>query len=219
MPLSYLFSIVWQRGWMLIRGKIHSVGMGAIGKTVFIGKNVNFKCKSKIKIGTGVSIQRETYLDALSRKGIMLEDGSSIGSYTIIRCSGNFHELGQGFHLGRNSSLADYCFVGATGGVYIGDDVIGGQNICFHASNHIFVESKKLIKKQGITAQGIKIGNNCWIGAEVVFCDGVTIGNGCVIGANAVVTKSFPDNCVIAGNPAKLIKIRGDMVNESAGKN
>ena len=52
------------------------------------------------------------------------------------------------------------------------------------------------------------VGNNCWIGAGVVFCDGVTVGSGCVIGANAGVTKSFPDNRVIAGNPAKVVRMR-----------
>nr|WP_302140912.1 DapH/DapD/GlmU-related protein [uncultured Schaedlerella sp.] len=54
----------------------------------------------------------------------------------------------------------------------------------------------------------MNVGNNCWIGASVVFCDGVTVGSGCVIGANAVVTKSFPDNSVIAGNSAKEVRMR-----------
>ena len=108
----------------------------------------------------------------------------------------------------KGSSLADNCFVGATGGVYIGDNVIGGQNIRFHSSNHVYNDTKTLIKEQGTISKGIMIGNDCWIGAGVVFCDGVNIGSGCVIGANSVVTKSFPDNAVIAGNPAKIIKMR-----------
>ncbi|MGN0374716.1 MAG: DapH/DapD/GlmU-related protein, partial [Butyrivibrio sp.] len=78
----------------------------------------------------------------------------------------------------------------------------------FHSSNHNFNDTEILIRKQGVTAKGISIGNNCWIGAGVVFCDGVSIGDGCVIGANSVVTKEFPENCILAGSPARIIGMR-----------
>lgn len=205
MPITYLIGIAFQRGIMLIRGKIRKIGIKQIGKMVFIGKSVTLKCKTKMNIGNNVTIQDHVLLDALSKNGIHLEDGASIGRYSVVRCSGNYHELGYGFHLGKNSSLADECFIGATGGVYIGDNVICGQRIKFHASNHYFNRTDINIKEQGIDAKGINIGNNCWIGAGVVFCDGVSIGNGCVVGANTVVTKCFPDNSIIVGVPAKII--------------
>lgn len=56
--------------------------------------------------------------------------------------------------------------------------------------------------------KGIKIGNNCWIGAGAVFLDGAELGSGCVVGANAVITKKFPSDVVIAGIPAKVISYR-----------
>lgn len=207
-PLSYLVGIAIQREIMLCRGVLSSFGMGKSGKYLFIGRHVSLKCKSKIFVGTNITFQERVYIDALSKDGVALGNGCSIGSGTIIRCSGNYKEIGKGFSMGNNSSLADNCFVGASGGVIIGDDVIGGQNIRFHSSNHNFNDKNLLIRKQGVTCEGIVVGNNCWIGAGVVFCDGVVIGNGCVIGANSVVTKSFPDNCVIAGSPAKIIKKR-----------
>ena len=52
----------------------------------------------------------------------------------------------------------------------------------------------------------ITIGDNCWIGAGAIINPGVTLGNNVVVGSGSVVTKSFPDNVVIAGNPAKVIK-------------
>lgn len=68
----------------------------------------------------------------------------------------------------------------------------------------------KLIREQGVSHKGIKIGNNCWIGAGVVFLDGAELGDGCVVGANAVVTKKFPDNVVIAGIPARILTYRNN---------
>lgn len=64
---------------------------------MFIGKKVVLKCKSKMSLGDGVSIQNGVYLDALSRTGLVLDEGSSLGSGTIVRCSGNYRELGQWF--------------------------------------------------------------------------------------------------------------------------
>ena len=62
-------------------------------------------------------------------------------------------------------------------------------------------------RNQGLEkALPIKVGNNCWFGANVSVMPGVTIGAGCVIAAGAVVTKNMPDNSLIAGVPAKVIK-------------
>lgn len=208
LPMSYILGYILERCFMLVRGYIVTVGFGKRGKNIFVSKAVTFKCKKKIKIGSAVTFRERVYIDAVSKTGVTIGNGCSLGAGTVIRCSGSIQNLGVGFVMGDNSSLADNCFVGATGGVWIGSDVIGGQNIRFHSSNHIFSDKDTLIRLQGVEAKGIHIGNNCWIGAGVVFCDGVTIGDGCVIAANAVVTQSFPDNCVIAGCPAKVIKER-----------
>lgn len=211
-PISYMVSLIASRVLMLIRGKFN-LFFTDHGKKIFLGKQVVLKCKRKLHIGERASIQDGVYIDALSVQGVYLGDGSSLGKNTVVRCSGNLHRIGVGFFLGKNSSLADNCFVGATGGVFIGDDVIGGQNIRFHSSNHIFDSMEVLIRQQGVSAKGINVGNNCWIGAGVVFCDGSSVGDGCVVAANSVVTKKFPENSVIAGVPAKIVKLRHDCKN------
>ncbi len=69
-----------------------------------------------------------------------------------------------------------------------------------------FENNNLLIRLQGTTRQGIRIGKNCWIGAKVTILDGVSIGDHCVIAAGAVVTKNIPPHSVIGGVPARIIK-------------
>ena len=54
----------------------------------------------------------------------------------------------------------------------------------------------------------VAIGNNCWIGAKATILDGTKIGDGCIVAAGAVVKGEFPDNVIIGGVPAKIIKHR-----------
>ena len=77
-----------------------------------------------------------------------------------------------------------------------------------HSENHNFEDINKPIRLQGVNHKGIKIGNNCWIGAKATILDGAEIGDGCVIAAGAVVRGKFPNNVVIAGVPAKIVKRR-----------
>lgn len=209
-PMWYYMRIVWQRVWMLVRGYVKGVLFGKKGKRLFIGKRTSFICLNQIYAGSGVSIQEGVVLNALSKEGVHLGDNSSIGANSVIKVSGSMFELGKGFWIGKNSSLANDCFVGAAGGVEIGDYVAIGQCVRFHSENHDFSDVSKKICEQGTTHKGIKIGDDCWIGAGAVFLDGAVVGNGCVVGANAVVNGVFPDYSVIAGVPARIIRNRKD---------
>ena len=97
--------------------------------------------------------------------------------------------------------LAGCCYIQTIGGIEIGKNVIMGMGSKIISANHDKNDFSKHIKKT------VKIGNNVWIGANVVILPGVEIGDNVVIGAGSVVTKSFKEgNCVIVGNPAKIIK-------------
>lgn len=129
-----------------------------------------------------------------------------IGDYSQIIGTGSIKNMGKGLRIGKNSSFSEFCLFGAAGGITIGNDVIAGQNVRFHSENHNYDDADKLIREQGVNRKGISVGNNCWIGAGAVFLDGSSIGSGCIVAANSVVTKHFPDNVIIGGVPAKILK-------------
>ncbi|MBZ2405262.1 transferase [Liquorilactobacillus hordei] len=178
------------------------------GKRAYIGKKTEIVCKKKICLGDNVRIGNYTKINSISEEGLSLGNNVKIGEYSSILLSGGINNLGKGMSIGKNSFFSEYTFFGAAGGIKIGEDVISGQYVRFHAENHLFNEIDKLIKEQGVTRKGIVIGDNCWIGAGAVFLDGAELGNGCVVAANSVVTKKFPSNSVVAGVPAKILRYR-----------
>ena len=202
---GYILGICWQYGWMMVRGKLLSVGRKNIAGNVFIGRGVRLMAKKHLTLGPKVKLHDRVKIDALSTDGVVIGENCKLGKNTCIECTGSLQHLGKGVTIGNGTTFGNDCFFGAAGGIKIGDDVMAGQYIRFHSENHNFKDHSLLIKDQGVTHQGIEIGNNCWIGAGAVFLDGAKLGNGCVVAANAVVTKQFPDNSIVGGVPAKLI--------------
>lgn len=177
-------------------------------KRVFLEKGAIIKCRRKIKFGRNFRCERNVTIDALSSHGIKFGDNCSIGKNTRIECTGSFSILGKGFKCGDNCGLGTDSFYGCAGGIEIGNDVIVGNYVSMHSENHNFDALSCPIRLQGVNHKGIKIGNDCWIGAKVTILDGAEIGDGCVIAAGAVVRGKFPNNVVIAGVPAKIVKRR-----------
>ena len=176
---------------------------------MFIGQGVSILAKRKLFVGKNVRIGKNVSIDALSKEGIRFADNVKIGDYSQIIGTGSIKNMGIGLKVGKNSSFSEYSLFGSAGGITIGDNVIAGQNVRFHAENHNYSDLNKLIVEQGVSRKGISVGHNCWIGAGAVFLDGSSIGSGCVVAANSVITKNFPDNVIVAGVPAKIIKMIG----------
>ena len=172
-------------------------------------------CGSRfIKAGKNLIINPQCFINAIGTQGLRCGTNVIIGRNTTIVISNNPFELGKGIIVGDNTSLGTHGFYGGAGGVIIGDNVLIGNYVSFHPENHIFDDVSLPIALQGVRYKGgIKIGNNCWIGAKATILDGTVIGDGCVIAAGAVVTGVFPPNSIIGGVPAKIIKSRNNKRN------
>lgn len=146
-------------------------------------------------------------------KSSFLSNLVGLYSRTIIvtRCKGAFISIGNNVGI---SGATIY----ARKGITIGDNTCIGGNVKILDNDFHPVEYEKrnelLLGKapeEGerasyIGAKEITIGKNCFIGCNAIILKGTTLGDGCVVGAGAVVSGSFSDNQVIAGNPAKVIK-------------
>ncbi len=112
-----------------------------------------------------------------------------------------YTDFGRNIHFGQHVFVNDCCHFQDQGGIFIGDHVLIGHNTVLATIDH----DLDAHSRQNHYAP-IRIGNNVWIGASVVITKGVTIGDNAVIAAGAVVTKDVPENVVVGGVPAKVIK-------------
>lgn len=179
-----------------------------IPRYLILGRGVKFFNLRSIKLGRWVKLDDFVFLSALGKGEIRIGDNSGIGAFSRVVISSSFNNLGAYIHIGKNVGIGEFAYLGGAGGLEIGDDCIVGQYLSCHPENHNCDSDEELIRHQGISRKGIKIGKNCWIGSKVTVLDGVVVGNNCVIAAGAVLTKSFPDNAVIGGVPARILKYR-----------
>ena len=209
LPVSTLINYSLRRTAGLLRCLLRGVKYSLSPKNlIFVGPGVELRNRRFITFGAGVTLGRGVVIDGLSIEGVYIGDRVNIGQYSIIEATGVIRDIGKGFRIGNDSGLGAYSFVGAAGGVTVGDNVIMGQRIGFHSENHNFERTDIPIKEQGVTRKGIVIEDDCWIGANVVFLDGAHVGHGCVIAAGAVVRGEIPPYSVVGGVPAKVIKSR-----------
>ena len=135
----------------------------------------------------------------------------SVGRRTLIMTSNRNNEKEPRLLLGNNINIGSDCFITCSNSISIGNDVLMGAKITITDNSHgtmileelsIHPSCRPLVSKGPVT-----IGNRVWIGDKVTVLPGVTIGDGATIGANSVVTKDVPSNSVVAGNPAKVIRL------------
>jgi acetyltransferase-like isoleucine patch superfamily enzyme len=114
-----------------------------------------------------------------------------------------YTDFGKNITIGKNVFFNTGCTFQDLGGITIGDGTQIGQNVVLVTLNHGAVSEKRHITYPF----PIVIGKNVWIGANATILPGVTIGDNAIIGAGAVVTKNIPASAIVAGVPAKVIKM------------
>ncbi|MGU9115897.1 acyltransferase [Clostridium perfringens] len=171
---------------------------------VKFGKNLNLygipvifkKRGSQLNIGENCTI-----------KSSFLSNLIGLSQRTIIVTRTEEAEINIGNNVGISGAT-----IYARKGIFIGDNTLIGGNVKildndFHP---LEVEARNSDIKEKIKCREIKIGQNCFIGCNSIILKGSKIGNGSIVGAGSVVSGDYPDNVIIGGNPAKIIRKLGE---------
>ena len=187
-------------------------------RTVRAKRNVR---KNATLIGTGHVIgpnSRVILLRGATKEQVVLESGVCLEGSIVVSCGGKV-VMREHSRLGGSSEIL--CVDSVEIGAYA--EIAINTTICDNNNHPVSPELRRKIRVApfGHELRGwqhsahapISIGENAWIGTGVRICKGVTLGKNSIAAACSVVTKSTPDNCIVAGNPAKIVKTDIDKVN------
>ena len=174
-----------------------------------IESGVRLRFANRIRLGHGTYLDQGVYIHACPN-GVSIGDGTLVMHGAVLHVY-NFRDLpGAGIRIGRDALISEYTVIRGQGGVTIGDRVYTSPMTQIVAVNHVFDDPDRPFVEQGITAQGIVIEDDVWLGASAVVTDGVHIGRGAVVAAGAVVTSDVPAHTVVAGVPARVVREVGE---------
>jgi acetyltransferase-like isoleucine patch superfamily enzyme len=125
-----------------------------------------------------------------------------VGDGTKIRCHEGEVEIGEKTVLGQECTISAYQHV------RIGEQCVIADRAMFIDFDHGVVDVETPVREQGIYKREVDVGANVWIGYNACILRGIRVGDNAVIGANSVVTRDVPDNAVVAGAPARVIRMR-----------
>lgn len=203
--IQFIFSM----GFGIIRGIKYKLLLKKSSGFILVGRRVKVLNPQYIEVGKNFKIEDNVELQGLSEQGMVFGDNVSIGKYASIRPSDYYlRNVGKGLKVGNNSNIGPYNYIGCSGEILIGDNVMISPRVSIYAENHVFDEIGITMKSQGVSISKVIIEDDCWIAANSVILSGVTIGRGSVVAAGSVVTKNVEPYSIVGGIPAKLIKKR-----------
>ena len=110
--------------------------------------------------------------------------------------------------IGAKTVLGQECTISAFQRVSIGRECVIADRVMLIDFDHVVVDVERPIREQGIYKRDVRVGNNVWVGYGACILRGVTVGDNAIVGANAVVTRDVPTNAVVAGSPARIVRMR-----------
>lgn len=166
------------------------------------------------KTGTSVLFQKIDFLKGAEY--IIIGDNTFFEKHLYLSAWDSYatkesvQTLTPSIKIGSNCHFGAFNHITAINSIVIGDNLLTGKNVTITDNSHGSTELTDLLIEpvlRPLVSKGpIKIGRNVWIGDKATILPNVTIGDGAVIAANSVVTKDVPAYCVVAGNPAKIVK-------------
>lgn len=164
-----------------IRAIIYKITFKQIGFMTYIGKPCFLKGRNRIKIGNRTRIFPGLRIEALGKGEIVIGDNCAIEQNVhIISMKGNLV-------IGNNSTISSNVFI---------------SNV-----DHEYKDINKSVMDQSLIYRDTSIGEGCFIGFGSAILPGSHLGDHCIVGSNSIVKGDYPDGTVIAGNPAKVLKI------------
>ena len=173
--------------------------------TVAIEAGVRLRYTSGIRLGHAVYLDERTYLHGCPQ-GITIGDQTLVMHGSVLHVY-NFRGMAQsGIRIGRDCLIGEYNVLRGQGGITIGDRVYTSPFVQILAVNHVFDDPNLSFVEQGITAEGIVVEDDVWIGGGAILTDGVRVGQGAVVAAGAVVTQDVAPHTVVGGVPARVLQ-------------
>jgi acetyltransferase-like isoleucine patch superfamily enzyme len=126
-----------------------------------------------------------------------------IGEGNAIRCHEGNLRIGDKVVFGGANTINCYL------DIEIGANCLFADWVYVCDFDHRYDDLGMPIRKQGIVKSPVRIGANCWVGEKSTILRGVTVGDGCVIASHALVNRDVPNNSVVGGIPARVLKTRG----------
>lgn len=154
----------------------------------------------EIVFGKKNRIHRNVRILMRKQGNINLKNNNEIFDYSKIVINGGNLNIGSECTFGENNVFNVFA------DIIIGDGVLTADRVSFITNIHQYQDTCQWIKEQPTKCGKIEIGDGSWLGINVTVLANTFIGKNCVVGANSVVSGKFDDFCVIAGNPARVIK-------------